>query len=226
MEVVKLEADSRQTGKKASRQIRNAGEVPCVLYGPEVDPVTFKIPALSMRPLIYTDVTHRVEVQIDGDSWPCVLKDVDFDPIKDVPIHADFQVLQEGRKIRLTVPVRFVGTPVGQMNGGDTQFILTEMEVRCLPDNIPSAIEVEVSELTIGESIHVEDLEREGLEFSASPQQTIVTVVPPTILEVEPEEEPETEEEIAEEGEVAETAEGEGEAEVEGEVGEEFEQDL
>lgn len=228
MDVITLEAESRDTGSKAARNIRRSGQVPCVLYGSDVDAVSFKVPALSLRPLVYTDETHKVEVKLNGDSWSCVMKDVDFDPVKDVPIHADFQVLQPGKKITLTVPVRFHGIPVGQKNGGDTQAILTEMKLRCLPEDIPSAIEVDISELRIGESVHVEDLEQEGLEFSASPQQTVVTVVPPTILEVEPaapEEEVE-EEEIAEEGEVADTAEGETEADVEGESDEDFDQDL
>lgn len=222
MDVIKLEAEPRETGSKAARDIRNSGGVPCVLYGPGVEPVSFTVPALKMRPLIFTDVTHRVDVEVNGDSWSCILKDVEFDPIKDVPIHADFQVLQSGRKVKLTVPIRFEGTPIGQKNGGDTQQILTEVGVRCLPDRIPGAIEVEISDLAIGESLHIADLEEEGLEFLVPPQQTIVTVVPPTILEVEPAAGPEVaEEEALEEGEVADEAEADTEGEVEGELSEE-----
>lgn len=229
MDVIQLNAEPRETGKQASREIRRENEVPCVLYGKNVESQVFKVSELDLRPLIYTDVTHRVEVSMNGDSWDCIMKDVDFDPVSDRPIHADFQVLQEGETITLTVPIHFQGTPVGQTEGGDTQAILTRLQVRCLPSNIPSAIEVDISELEIGESIHIEDLQIEGVEILAQPRQTIVTVVPPTILELEPEapEAEEVEGELAEEGEVAETPEGEDEGEVEGEIsGEEAEEDL
>jgi large subunit ribosomal protein L25 len=232
MDTIELDAEPRETGKKASRAIRRNENVPCVLYGRDVENVFFQVPALDLRPLIYADATHRVEVTLNGDSWECIMKDIDFDPVSDQPQHVDFQVLLEGEEIKITVPLRFEGVPFGQTEGGDTQLVQTELDVRCLPKDIPDAIEVDISELDIGESIHVEDLEEEGVTFLAQPRQTLVTVVPPTVLELEPEA-PEAEEvseeeeaELAEAGEVADTAEAETEAEAEGEADEEFEEDL
>ena len=220
MEVLTLEAEPRTPGKSQARNARREEKVPCVLYGRDTDPVSFTVPELAMRPLIFTNETHRVSVEVDGDSWECILKTVDFHPVTDFPIHADFQVLTEGQELTLTVPVRYVGTPMGQTEGGDTQYVLTEIDVRCMPKDIPTHIEVNVEELEIGDSIHVRDLEKEGLEFAAAPEQTLVTVVPPVVEEIE-EPEPEmieVEGELVEAGEVAE-GEGLGEGE-EGEEGE------
>lgn len=117
--------------------------------------------------------------------------------------------------VTLIVPVRFHGTPLGQKEGGNTQVVLHEVEVRCLPKDIPSHIDVDISALTIGDAIHVEDLSVEGGELLGRPEQTVVTVVPPRAIEVE--EEPEVEFELDEEGEPIIPEEGEeGEEDAEG----------
>ena len=206
MDVLKIDAQARETGKKAARQARRNGLVPCVLYGSQTEPVAFQVPQLSLRPLIYTDQTHRVSIEMNGDAWDCIMKAIDFHPVTDLPIHADFQVLQEGEKVTLTVPVQFIGTAVGQVDeGGDIQYVVTELEVSCLPKDIPSHIEVDVSALHVGDSLHVSDLDVPEVDFSAAPERTIVTVVPPRV-----EEEPEEEEGLLlAEGEEAEAVEGE-----------------
>ncbi len=226
MSIMTLEARARALGKKAARRVRREGGVPCVLYGHHVDPVHFQVPALPLKRLAFGRSANRVEVTLDGEAWSCVLKVIDLHPITDEPIHADFQVLQEGERIRITVPIRFVGTPAGQKEGGDTQHILTQLDVICFPKDIPAQVEVDVTELDIGEAIHVSDLELENVEIEMNPQQTIVTVVAPTIEPVEPEEPVLTLEEL-EEGEMVEAPEGEEEVGLEeGEEGEDFEEDL
>lgn len=215
MDSIKIEAQPRETGKKANRQVRQDGLVPCVLYGKNTDSLVFSIDRLEIRPLIYTNETHRVEITLDGETYDCILKDVDFHPVTDAARHADFQVLAAGEYITLTVPVRYEGTPVGQTDGGDTQYVLNEVEVRCLPKDIPSSIKVDVTELEIGDSLHVGQLDIEGVEFTSADRLTLVTVVPPRMEEIE---EPgvalEGEEELVEEGEeAAEAAETEGEGE-------------
>lgn len=221
MDILTLDAQPRGTGTRNARAIRREGRVPCVLYGPHVEPVHFQVPVLSLYPLIYTTETHRVTVQVDGDQWDCILKEMEYHPVTDQPIHADFQVLQKGEKITLTVPVRFHGTPVGQADeGGDVQYAVHDLEVTCLPDDIPSYIDVDISALHIGDSIHVSDLDVPNVEFSAEPEQTLVTVVPPRL-----EEEPEValEEELPE-GAAAEGLEGAPEEEA-AEAGEEKEEE-
>jgi large subunit ribosomal protein L25 len=173
------------------------------------------------------------QVEMDGNTWHCILKDYDLHPLTDRPLHADFQALEEGDTVTLTVPVHYAGIPIGQQNGGDTQQIARELTISVLPGNIPSQIEVDISELAIGDSLHVYDLETD-YEIKTSKNQTLVTVVAPqieTAPTTEAEEEAEeaaelteeereelSEEELAEleEAEEGEDVEGEGPAEQEG----------
>lgn len=207
MDTITIEAAPRETGKKATQAVRSSNNVPCILYGPDTDPVPFQLAINAVNKLIYQRTTPVLSVEVDGESWDCIMKDFDLHPITDRPIHADFQVLNAGRLITLTVPVRYEGIPAGQKEGGDTQYNLREVSVRCLPKDIPSEITVDVSELEIGDALHFYDLAVEGVEFQVRPEQTIVTVVAPR-LEVLAEEE---EEELLEEGELPEGELPEGE---------------
>lgn len=176
MEAIKLEVSSRELGKKATKAIRGRGNVPCVMYGHGVDPVHFEAPELSLRPLIYTDETHTVDIKIGGKSWSCILRAIDFNPVTDVPSHADFQVLRQGETIRITVPIQYHGTPAGQLEGGVTQVIVTELEIECLPKDIPGHIDVDISHMQIGDTLHVSDLKLENLTILTPLTQTTVTV--------------------------------------------------
>ena len=222
MDVIEIEAKAREAGKKAARAARRDGEVPCVLYGRQVDAVSFQVPELSLRPLIYTDETHRVLIKVDGEEWECIMKDVVMHPVTDRPRHADFQVLQQGELITLTVPIQYHGTPVGQNEGGDTQVVMNEIEVRCLPKDIPSHIDVDISGLDIGDALHVSDLTTEGVEFGSAPGQTLVTVVVPRSEEELEEMEAEAGI-VREEADILEEGEEGAEGEEEGAEGEEEE---
>lgn len=217
MKTITIEASKREPGKSNTRAVRREDDVPCVLYGGKDESVPFRMPRTSLTPLISSSEANRIEIKVDGKKWNCILKDVDFHPITDRPMHADFQVLVKGTKITLMIPVQYHGIPLGQVeDGGDTQVVAHELEARCLPDNIPSHIDVDIEQLRIGDSVHVGDLTVEGVEFSAAPERTIVTVVAPKIFE-EPELEAEEElpEDLAEDVEEAEEAAEESE---EGEV--------
>ncbi len=194
MNAITLEATTREVGTKASRALRRTGNVPCVLYGHNVEPVTFQVPELALRPLIYTDEFHQVELIIDGQQWTCMMKDIDFHPVSDRPIHADFQVLKRGEKITVVVPVQLTGTPLGKLEGGIVESYVHELEIECIPRDIPGHIEVDISKLKIGEALYISDITLPGVEFLASEDQLIVSIVAPR--EEEPEEE---EEEIFEE---------------------------
>lgn len=233
MEAPVIEAQSRETGSKAAREIRENNRVPCVLYGRTVESTPLQIPIAALDKLIYRRTAPVAEVKVDGESWSCILKDYDLHPLTDRPLHADFQALEEGTEVTLTVPVHYTGIPIGQQNGGDTQQIVRELTISVLPENIPAQIEVDVTDLAIGDSIHVYDLDVE-YEVKTAPSQTLVTVVAPQIevtptTEEEEEEEVElelTEEERAEltEEEIAELEEARR-AEAEAEEGEEGEEE-
>lgn len=220
MDAITLEAQDRGVGKKAARAVRRAGNVPCVLYGHHTEAHSFQLPEASLKQLIYTTETHVVNVKLNGEEYSCILKDADLHPVTDRPLHADFLVLEAGEMVTLVVPIRFEGTPIGQKEGGNTQVILHELEVRCLPKDIPSHIDIDIADLAIGDAIHIADIQVEGVELQGRPEQTLVTVVPPRMLEVEEEEE-EVEVELDEEGRPivpeGEAEEGEEETEEEGE---------
>lgn len=219
MEAITIEAQEREVGKKAVGRVRSAGNVPCVLYGRRTDPVAFQILETELNQLIYTTEAHVVEIRLDGKKFNCIMKDADLHPVTDRAIHADFQVLEEGEMVNLTIPIQLHGTPIGQKEGGDTQVVLHEVEVRCLPSNIPSHIDLDISGLNIGDAIHIADLVTEGLELLGQPTQTVVTVVPPRLLEEEEEEE---EVVLDEHGEIVDPEDIEGEeGEAEGEEEEE-----
>lgn len=218
MEAIKIEAQPREAGKRAARSVRREGNVPCVLYGHHTEPVIFQVPEIELNKLVYTTEAHVVEIQLDGKPFRCIMKVADFHPVTDRAIHADFQVLEEGEMINLTIPIQFHGTPAGQKEGGDTQVVLHEVEVRCIPANIPSHIDLDISELNIGDSFHISDLETEGIELLGQPTQTVVTVVPPRVLEAEEEE---AEMVLTEEGELIEAEDAEGEEQGEAEEEEE-----
>ena len=213
MDATVIDASPRETGSKASRAIRENKNVPCILYGRDTDPVPFQVPVVNVNKILYGQTSPILQVQLNGESWNCILKDYDLHAISDTPVHADFQVLREGRKVTLTVPIRFKGIPEGQKNGGDTQYIVRELTISVLPKNIPSEVEIDVSHLKIGDAIHVYDLDVD-YDIQMAAGQTLATVVAPHLEAAATADE--EEEEALEEGE-EELPEGEEAPEDEGE---------
>ncbi|MCY3630356.1 MAG: 50S ribosomal protein L25 [Bacteroidota bacterium] len=199
MNVISISAQARTPGKASARAARRQGNVPCVLYGRHVDAHPFVTSERSLHPLIFTDRTHIVNVSLGDDSWECIVKDVTYHPVTDRPMHVDFQALQAGEKVTLSIPLNFIGVSVGQSKGGSPQFVLNELLVSCFPRDIPARIDIDVSEVDIGDSIHLRDLEEETLEFLAPEDQILMTVTRPRTVEEEEEVDQEVEEEEEEE---------------------------
>jgi large subunit ribosomal protein L25 len=195
MDATVIEAQPRDTGSKAARDVRKNDRVPCILYGPSVESTPLQVPIPALNKLIHGRTAPVAEVQLDGESYNCILKDFDLHPITDRPLHADFQALAEGRKVTLTVPIHFQGVPLGQKNGGDTQMIVRELTISVLPENIPAQIDIDIEDLAIGDSIHIYDLDVD-YDIKMAEGQTLVTVVAPHI-EVTPADEVAEEEEEA-----------------------------
>lgn len=188
MTTLTLNVTPRETGTSAARAVRREGLVPGVLYGAHQEPVHFAAEALSLRPLIHTTETYRVALKLDGEEFDCILKTVDYHPLTDAPIHLDFQALTAGEKLTMTIPVRLDGVAPGVKDeGGILSQPLGELEIRCLPKDIPGHLSVDISTLQIGDSLHVSDLAiGEEIEVLTDPARTIVTVTAPRIEE-EPE---------------------------------------
>lgn len=226
-EVVELQGEKRATGRNAADALRDALRVPCVLYGPEIkENIHFSIDELTLEKQILSKSKRQIiELEIDGTTYRTLLKEADFHPINDRPIHVDFYALADEHKVTLSVPIRLTGTPVGVTDGGGRIFQpMHILRIRVLPDKIPGDYTVDISELEIGDSLHVRDLELEGITPLDELSQTIVTIRPPksealltsSLVTEEPsEEELEEGEELAEgeepvEGEAAEGEEEEG----------------
>ncbi len=198
MNVISISAKVRTPGKSSARAARRQGDVPCILYGRHVDAHPFVTSERSLHPLIFTNRTHIVNVSLGDKNWDCIVKNVAFHPVTDRPMHVDFQALQKGEKVTLSVPLNFSGVSAGQSKGGSPIFVLNELTVSCFPRNIPTQIDVDVRDVEIGDSIFVRDLQEETLEFLAPQDQILMSVVRPRVEEVE-ETDAEIEEEVDEE---------------------------
>lgn len=190
MDVTKLQAEPRQAGKHSARLARTEGKVPAVLYGGTIPTYPIQVPEKDLSRLVASHEQHRIELAVEGKSYDCILKDVSFDPISLKPRHADFMVLQRGHKITIQVPIRFVGTPVGQIEqGGETTISAHDLQISCLPKDMPAHIDIDISGLHIGESLHVSDLKPgSGIQLLDSPAKSIATVLAPRIeVEAAPE---------------------------------------
>ena len=214
MEIIKLNAEPRQeTGKGASRSLRRAGRIPGVLYGADFETKQLSVGIQELERMFNNPKFTRGLINLvggDGGKKPrtVMIKELQQDPVKDHYLHIDFYEIKMDQKLATMVPVTTTGTSKGVEEGGILQIIRRELEVYCLPANIPEQIEVDISELDVGDSVHVSELQvAEGVEIPYEADFTILTVVSPKMEE--PEEEVEEEEALEEGEEGAEGAEGE-----------------
>ena len=192
-------------GKQYAKKIRNEGYVPCVLYG-EKDLVHFSVPMILFKNLVYTSEVSLVDVNIEGEVYPCVLQDVQFHPVSEMILHADFLMLQDDKPVKVNIPVRFEGTSPGVVKGGRLYSKLRYVKIKALPKDLPDFIMVNISKLDMGKSFKVRDLKPENYEILNSPQVSIATIETPRAMRGlgVSEEEAEGEEEAAEASEASE----------------------
>ena len=198
----------KSAGKGAARKFRAAGRTPGVVYGPDMEPVMVTFREQDLVKAMSTPAQRNVflrlkcpEEQIDG--LRVLIKDLQVEPVRREFIHADFYKLDPNRMIQATVPIRLEGTAIGVKMGGIMQVARRQLRVACLPDDLPEAIVVDVSEMQPGASIHVSDLEAaEGVRFLTNPELAVCAVVAPSGAKEEEAEE--GEEEAAEEAPQAE----------------------
>ena len=209
MSNAKIVAEKRDTfGTRSVRQMRRDGHVPGVIYagGEEAVHIKFEVKELSR----FLNQAHGlVDLEIEGEKKPhkCILKDVQYNPITDVPMHIDFLGVTLGTKLQMSVSLSMVGSAAGVRVGGTLEQVLRELSIECLPKDIPDSLEVDVSELEIGDSIHVSELSFDNVEILSDPSETVVQVIAPRTVDVD--DEP-TDEEIETEGEDEEGEDEEG----------------
>ncbi len=164
---VNIAAETREISTKgAVNKLRREGYVPGVLYSKEMEPIIFSVPEMSLKPVVYTTEMRLVNIKIgDNEEVKSILKDVQFDAVSDKIIHVDFQAITVGQVIQVQVPVNIIGQSVGVKLGGRLSQSLHKVDVECLPKDIPNHIEVDITELNIGESILVRELLLENIKL-------------------------------------------------------------
>lgn len=215
--IVEIETEERQTGKRALKELRSEKQVPAVVYGPEIkENINVSLSEIDVEKILSNSTTHVIKLTVKGqkENYDTLLKKVEFDRVSDRPIHVDLYAMEEGTPVIQTIPIRLVGTPTGVTEGGGRLYQpLKKLRVQCLPSKLPAEFTLDVSEMEIGESLNVEDLQTEGIKPLRELYRTVVVIRPPkgTIAQ----ELGYTEEEL--EGEEPEEEEAEGE-EAEGEA--------
>lgn len=226
-DVIELEGKIRETGRKAADALRDSMRVPAVLYGPELDEnVHFSVDELELEKILSVSKRQIIELNVDGTTHRTLMKKTEFHPITDRPVHLDLYALSDDHKVSLSVPIRLTGTPIGVRDGGGRIFQpMHILRIKVLPEDIPGDYSVDITELEIGDSLHVKDLELEGIIPLDDLSRTIVTIRPPkseelltsSLITEEPSEEELEEAVEGEELPEGEAPEGEGEEEEGGE---------
>ncbi|WP_203256333.1 50S ribosomal protein L25/general stress protein Ctc [Hyunsoonleella ulvae] len=166
MKSITINGSQRESvGKKSTKALRNAGQVPCVLYGGD-KPVHFSAPELAFSKLVYTPNAHTVVIALDnGVTFSAVLQDIQFHPVTDRILHIDFYQLFEDKEIALNIPVQLVGNSKGVKNGGVLRRNNRKLRIKALPANLPDFIEIDITPLKIGDKVYVGDLDSEKYRF-------------------------------------------------------------
>jgi large subunit ribosomal protein L25 len=187
MAVIEMPAEKRAgLGKGGARKARAAGTIPGILYGHGEAPVPLAIGARTFQLAVqkHKGGNAIVNLAIDGGQYTALIRDVQYDPITHHILHLDFQHISLTEMVEVEVSVHLIGVPSGVKDGGGIlEYITRSVEVRCLPTQIPPSIDVDVTALEIGDSVHVRDLKVENAEILSDMDSTIATVVAPTVIE-------------------------------------------
>lgn len=183
MQTVAVAGKVRESlGKKATKAVRAAGEVPAVLYG-NGDPIHFSVKPLDVRSLIYTPEFKLAELTVGGNTTKAIIKDSQFDPVTDQLTHLDFLALQDGHPIKVAVPVAFEGTSPGVRAGGKLQQAVRYIKLKTTPDKLVDRITMDISSLELGDSIRIRDIKQEdGVEIINPGGQPVATVIVPRAM--------------------------------------------
>ncbi len=220
MEIIEIIGYKRANlGKQNSKKLREEGNVPCVVYGGK-EQIHFHSPMILFRDLVYTPGANFVKLNIEGIEKDAILQDIQFHPVSETILHADFLELQDDKKVKMEIPVKIIGNSPGVQQGGKILMRIRKLSLMAYPKNMPSFVEVDISELQLGKSIKVEELLNDQYDILNSPLVSVVSVNIPRV-KIEIEEDEEEGEEGAEGAEGAEGSEGsEGKADAQPAEGE------
>ena len=197
---IDLQATSYKTEKKGDvKRLRKQGKIPAVLYGHKEKTRRIYVEQKEFKKVldILSQEAITVNLKLDNKKYVCVIKTIQHDPTNDELLHIDFQHIHKKEKIKATIPIHAIGEAPGVEQGGILDQHLHEVVVRCLPDEMPSHIDVDVSHLDLGASIHLKDITLTNVDFELTPETTVITILVPRAVEVAPK--VEVEEEVTEE---------------------------
>ncbi len=186
MKVIAINGQKRETtGKKASKLMRKEGLVPCNIYGVEKDEkglpkaLSFAVPFTELRKAVYTPHVYVLALNIDGEEHKAIIKELQFHPVNDSLLHADFYEVNEDKDITVGIPVKLNGLAQGVRDGGKLNLSIRKIDVTAPYKNIPELLEIDVTNLGLGKAIKVGELKFEGLTL-ATPAQVVVCSVKET----------------------------------------------
>lgn len=176
MQSITIVGSQRESvGKAASRALRNAGQVPCVLYGGD-NAIHFSADAKAFTNLVYTPNVYTATIELAGKTYNAILQDIQFDPVTDRILHIDFYELHENKEITLEVPVRIEGNSPGIMAGGTLRVVNRKLKVKALPSNLPDFVVADISWMEMGNKFYITRLEPKNYKIM-HPDNTVVCQV-------------------------------------------------
>jgi len=176
MKSITIKGQERENvGKKATKAVRDAGMVPCVIYGGD-QPVHFAADERAFKGLVYTPNAHTVVVELEGKKIDAILQDIQFHPVSDKILHIDFFQLQDDREVIMEVPVKVTGKSPGVMAGGVLRLAQRRLKVKALPKNLPDFVEADITPLEMGNKLYITKLPTADFKFM-HPDNTVVCQV-------------------------------------------------
>ncbi len=182
MKTIELKGTIRKdTGKKYSRLLRMEEKVPCVMYGGKEN-IHFSMPELSFKNIVYTPNVYLLKFEIEGNNHDAVIRDIQFHPVTDKIIHADFKEYYPDQPVIINLPVKIVGESIGLKAGGKLRIRRRILKARGLAKDFPEHLELDITDLDIGNTIRIEDLKIEGLEFLEPPGAMVISVISARVI--------------------------------------------
>ena len=176
MKTIEIKGSFRtEVGKKSSKQIRKIGNVPCVIYGKEQN-IHFHAAELAFKHLIFTPEAHLVDLNIDGKVHKAVIKDVQYHPVSDKILHADFIEVFDDKPVVINIPIKVSGDSVGVIAGGKLTIKKRNIKVKGLPNDLPEFLHVDITNLKIHESVKVGDLSYDKIELLDPKKLMVLTI--------------------------------------------------
>jgi large subunit ribosomal protein L25 len=204
MRTVSVSGSPRENvGKKDAKRLRREGMVPCVIYGGK-EQIHFIAPAVAFKDIVYTPLACLVKLEVNGKKFDAILQDIQFHPVNDKILHADFLEIFPDKQVKISVPIKIKGNSPGVIKGGKMQIKLRKLAIQALPADLPDEIEIDISKLDIGDSVKVGELKMKKITFTDPESSVVLMIKSARAAMMAP---------VGDEDEEEEAAEGEGEGE-------------